>query len=168
MVADIAAAHCCCYCWWCSCCCYLQVWQSFATSLRNLHTEHIDSLVLHSPLPSHSQSMEGEQKFATFLSSVRQPAKTCSTYTETWLLLLIAQLHQHLRLPLLLLLVLLLLLLLLLPMLLLLLLPLQCGVHLKIWPTQGRCGDKPSSLFSPTCTNPTSFSATCCDSSTVR
>ncbi|WIA43819.1 hypothetical protein OEZ86_010235 [Tetradesmus obliquus] len=35
-----------------------QVRQSFATSQRNLHTQHIDSLVLHSPLPSHSQSME--------------------------------------------------------------------------------------------------------------
>jgi hypothetical protein len=43
----------------------LQVRQSFATSQRNLHTQHIDSLVLHSPLPSHNQSMEGESGDAT-------------------------------------------------------------------------------------------------------
>lgn len=38
-----------------------QVRQSFAMSLRNLGTDYIDSLVLHSPLRSHEQSMQGEE-----------------------------------------------------------------------------------------------------------
>jgi hypothetical protein len=36
-----------------------QVQQSFATSLRNLRTEYVDSLVLHSPLSTHEACMEG-------------------------------------------------------------------------------------------------------------
>lgn len=35
-----------------------QVLQSFATSQRNLQTDYIDSLVLHSPMPTHAQTME--------------------------------------------------------------------------------------------------------------
>ena len=37
----------------------LQVRQSFASSLRNLGTDYIDSLVLHSPMRTHDQSMTG-------------------------------------------------------------------------------------------------------------
>jgi len=38
----------------------VQVRQSFATSLRNLGTDYIDSLVMHSPMRTHQQSMEGK------------------------------------------------------------------------------------------------------------
>jgi aryl-alcohol dehydrogenase-like predicted oxidoreductase len=37
----------------------VQVRQSFATSLVNLGTDYVDSLVLHSPLRTHEQSMQG-------------------------------------------------------------------------------------------------------------
>lgn len=50
----------------------LQVRQSFATSLRNLGTDYIDSLVLHSPMRTHDQSMTGRtdcgQRFAHLYS----------------------------------------------------------------------------------------------------
>lgn len=36
-----------------------QVRQSLATSLRNLGTDYLDSLVLHSPMRTHEQSMTG-------------------------------------------------------------------------------------------------------------
>lgn len=35
-----------------------QVFQSFQTSQKNLQTEYIDSLVLHSPMKSHKETME--------------------------------------------------------------------------------------------------------------
>lgn len=37
----------------------LQVRQSLASSLHNLGTDYIDSLVLHSPMRTHDQSMTG-------------------------------------------------------------------------------------------------------------
>src|SRR5688572_18202335 len=35
-----------------------QVSQSFQASLKNLHVEYLDALLLHSPLPRHEQTME--------------------------------------------------------------------------------------------------------------
>lgn len=66
-------------------CMLFQVQQSFATSLKNLQTDYIDSLVLHSPLPTHSQSMEGgdllQQIFAQTRRFSLEPAQLmcCST-----------------------------------------------------------------------------------------
>ena len=36
----------------------VQVRQSFAASLKNLQTDYIDSFVLHSPMPTHEETME--------------------------------------------------------------------------------------------------------------
>ncbi|CAF2813186.1 unnamed protein product [Rotaria sp. Silwood2] len=51
-----------------------QVQQSLATSLKNLHTNYIDSLVLHSPLQSHDLTMEVYREFENFVDNglVRQ------------------------------------------------------------------------------------------------
>jgi predicted oxidoreductase len=38
---------------------YVQVRSSVSTSLRNLATGYIDSLLLHSPCRTHEQSMQG-------------------------------------------------------------------------------------------------------------
>ncbi|CAF0956982.1 unnamed protein product [Rotaria sordida] len=46
-----------------------QVRQSFATSLKNLHTNYIDSLVLHSPLQSHELTMEVYREFEKFVDN---------------------------------------------------------------------------------------------------
>jgi diketogulonate reductase-like aldo/keto reductase len=48
-----------------------QVRQSFATSLKNLHTDYIDSLVLHSPLQSHDLTMEVYREFEKFVDDGR-------------------------------------------------------------------------------------------------
>lgn len=40
----------------------VQVRQSFETSLANLGTDYVDSLLLHSPLRSHKESMQGERR----------------------------------------------------------------------------------------------------------
>jgi diketogulonate reductase-like aldo/keto reductase len=51
-----------------------QVRQSFATSLRNLQTDYLDGLLLHSPLPSARQTLEVWQAMESLvdLRSVRQ------------------------------------------------------------------------------------------------
>jgi diketogulonate reductase-like aldo/keto reductase len=46
-----------------------QVAQSFAASLRNLQTTHLDALVLHSPLPRHEQTMEVWQAMETLVDA---------------------------------------------------------------------------------------------------
>ncbi|CAF1298154.1 unnamed protein product [Adineta steineri] len=48
-----------------------QVRQSFSTSLKNLHTDYIDSLVLHSPLQSHDLTMEVYREFEKFVDDGR-------------------------------------------------------------------------------------------------
>lgn len=48
-----------------------QVRQSFARSLQNLRTEYIDSLVLHSPLPTHELTMEVYREFERFVDEGR-------------------------------------------------------------------------------------------------
>lgn len=48
-----------------------QVHQSLTTSLKNLHTEYIDSLVLHSPLRSHELTMEVYREFEKFVDQGR-------------------------------------------------------------------------------------------------
>jgi diketogulonate reductase-like aldo/keto reductase len=51
-----------------------QVVQSFAASLRNLRTDYLDSLVLHSPLPTLEQTLEAWQAMEALVDSgaVRQ------------------------------------------------------------------------------------------------
>jgi diketogulonate reductase-like aldo/keto reductase len=48
-----------------------QVRQSFATSLKNLQTEYIDSLVMHSPMQSHDLTMQVYREFETFVDEGR-------------------------------------------------------------------------------------------------
>ncbi|CAF1192735.1 unnamed protein product [Adineta steineri] len=48
-----------------------QVRQSFTRSLKNLHTDYIDSLVLHSPLQSHDLTMEVYREFEKFVDDGR-------------------------------------------------------------------------------------------------
>ena len=48
-----------------------QVQQSFATSLKNLNTDYIDSLVLHSPLQSHDLNMQVYREFEKFVDEGR-------------------------------------------------------------------------------------------------
>jgi diketogulonate reductase-like aldo/keto reductase len=48
-----------------------QVRQSLSTSLKNLHTDYIDSLVLHSPLQSHDLTMEVYREFEKFVDQGR-------------------------------------------------------------------------------------------------
>jgi diketogulonate reductase-like aldo/keto reductase len=48
-----------------------QVQQSLSTSLKNLHTNYIDSLVLHSPLKSHELTMEVYREFEKFVDDGR-------------------------------------------------------------------------------------------------
>ncbi len=48
-----------------------QVRQSLARSLKNLHTDYIDSLVLHSPLQSHDLTMEVYREFEKFVDDGR-------------------------------------------------------------------------------------------------
>ncbi len=48
-----------------------QVRQSFTTSLKNLNTDYIDSLVLHSPLESHDLTMEVYREFEKFVDDGR-------------------------------------------------------------------------------------------------
>ncbi len=48
-----------------------QVRQSLATSLKNLQTDYIDSLVLHSPLQSHDLTMEVYHEFEKFVDEGR-------------------------------------------------------------------------------------------------
>ncbi|CAF2085368.1 unnamed protein product [Rotaria magnacalcarata] len=48
-----------------------QVRQSLATSLKNLRTDYIDSLVLHSPLQSHELTMEVYREFENFVDQGR-------------------------------------------------------------------------------------------------
>ncbi|KAF6254599.1 NADP-dependent oxidoreductase domain-containing protein [Scenedesmus sp. NREL 46B-D3] len=57
-----------------------QVRQSFATSLANLHTQHIDSLVLHSPMPSHNQSMEVWRAFEELADSGQVSARLATAW----------------------------------------------------------------------------------------
>lgn len=49
----------------------VQVQQSFATSLKNLHTDYIDSLVLHSPMQSHDLTMQVYREFEKFVDEGR-------------------------------------------------------------------------------------------------
>jgi diketogulonate reductase-like aldo/keto reductase len=51
-----------------------QVSQSFATSLRNLQTAYVDSLILHSPLPDEAQTLEAWRAMEALVESgkVRQ------------------------------------------------------------------------------------------------
>jgi len=48
-----------------------QVQQSFATSLKNLRTNYVDSLVLHSPLSTHELTMEVYRVFEKFVDDGR-------------------------------------------------------------------------------------------------
>ncbi|CAF0959938.1 unnamed protein product [Adineta ricciae] len=48
-----------------------QVQQSFATSLKNLNTDYIDSLVLHSPLQSHDLNMQVYREVEKFVDEGR-------------------------------------------------------------------------------------------------
>ncbi len=48
-----------------------QVRQSFATSLKNLHTDYVDSLVLHSPLQSHDLTLDVYREFEKFVDQGR-------------------------------------------------------------------------------------------------
>ena len=53
----------------------VQVQQSLATSLRNLQTTYIDSLVLHSPLDSHKNTMVVWREFEAFVRQVTQTSR---------------------------------------------------------------------------------------------
>jgi diketogulonate reductase-like aldo/keto reductase len=52
-----------------------QVQQSLAASLRNLQTTYIDSLVLHSPLDTHQNTMVVWREFEKFVKQVNRSCK---------------------------------------------------------------------------------------------